>query len=224
MGIASDIGLDKLGIGNGGNIMSGISGFVHNLIIFIIFAAILGAIIYFMHNKKVYCEKIQIFEEVNGNAVPTKSYLAKEVILPNTSIKIFRLKTGMYLPRPTIQTGKKNWIFFIRDDHEWVNIGIENLNKKLTDLKIRYNHVDMRLSNASLKELIKTNYGDNNWLKKYGAYIALGALVVVMGISWYLVADKQNETMILIDNIMARNEALTRELIKNGLQSGIKIQ
>lgn len=224
MGIGSDLGVDSLGIDLSG-IGAGLSSFMQNLIIFLVFAAVIGIIVYFTYNKKVYCEKIQIFEEVNGQALPTKQFLAKEVNIPNTSIKVFQLKqTGMFLPRPTIQTGKSNWIFFIRDDHEWVNVGIENLNKKLTELGLKYNHVDMRYANASLKELIKSNYGDDNWLKKYGAYLALGILVIIMGVSFYLVAEKLNETTTLLDGTIARNEALTRELAEKLETSGIKGQ
>lgn len=222
MGIGSDLGLDSLGINVNG--LSGLKGFVGNLIIFIVFAAILGIIVYITYNKKIYCEKIQIFEEINGQPVPTKQHLAREVNIPNTSIKVFQLKNKMYLPRPTIQTGKSNWIFWIRDDGEWMNVGMDNLNKTLTRLGFKYNHVDMRYANASLKELIKSNYGENDWLKKYGVYLALGILVVLMGVSFYLVAEKLAEASETIVKGLEQHDASILEQASKIQTSGIKAQ
>src|SRR6056297_4027857 len=206
MGIASDIGLDNVGIDFSG-MGQRISSFVMNAIYFLVFAAIVGLIVYYFYDKKTYNKKIQIFEEINGRAVPTRQYKAREMNIPNTSIKILRIKENkMFLPYPTIQTGSNNYLFFIRDDLEWINIGITNLNKKLTELDIRYNHVDMRYANSSLKELIKENYGQTDWLKKYGVYVALGIFVLIAGIALYLVADKLNETVSILDKTMLRNE------------------
>ena len=219
MGIGAELGIGDIGLN-----IAGVGSFVTKLIIFILFAAVLGGIVWFMYNKKMYNKKIQIFEEINGQALPTRQFSAREVAIPNTSIKVYQIKeNNMYLPSPTIQTGKDNYIFFIRDDHEWINVGISSLNKQLTELGLKYNHVDMRYANSSLKELIKSNYGESDWLKKYGVYIALGLFVVLAGISLYLVAEKLNTTTGLLDTMMVRNENLMKELVDKAQTSGIKL-
>ena len=223
MGIGDSI-QDALGsVGANIDLFGGNAGqYIMGFILFLFAFAIIGIIIYYFADKKKYCHKIQIFEEVNGQAVPTKQYRAKEVTIPNTSIRVFYLKEGkMFLPRPTIQTGKNNWLFFIRDDHEWVNIGISSLNKQLTEMGLKYNHVDMRYANASLKELIKTNYGEKNFWKEYGAYVALGFLVIAICVGFYLVAEQQAEVANQLATAIKTNSDLMKTLVEKAETSGI---
>jgi hypothetical protein len=179
------------GVNIGTNAGSRVGDFLLQMGIFIVLAGCVFVIGLYFYQKKTYCHKIQIFEEINGQTVPTKQFKAKELTIPHSSIKVFQIKENkMYLPRPTIQTGKNNWLFFIRDDHEWVNTGISSLNKQLTELGLNYNHVDMRYANASLKELIKVNYGEKNWWKEYGHIVIMAGFLLIAGIMIYLVAEQ----------------------------------
>jgi len=193
MGITDDLGgvVGEIGINTGGSFFKGLGTSINFLILFVGIALLAGVIIYFVMNKKNYHIKINIFEEVNGQTTPVGTDWAKEITIPESSIRIFKLKKrNLFMPRPTTPTGKNNYLYYIRNDHEWINFGLGNLNKELKELGINYDHTDMRYSNASLKKLIKQNYGDKNWLKEYAPYIALGFLVVIIGVSFYLIADK----------------------------------
>ena len=130
---------------------SGIGNAAQIIAIIVVLGIVVGGITYYFANKKQYNKKIHIFEQVNGQAIPTGIDSAKEIILPNTSIRAYYLKKKkVYLPRPSIQTGINHYWFFIRTDGEWINVGLENLNDKLDELGIHYDHTDMRMANASL--------------------------------------------------------------------------
>ena len=181
---ASDI-LEQLGVdfstGTVGNIGFTIS-------IFFLVAGLVGIATYFYISKKSYNKQIYIFGEVNGITQRIGSDTAKEVVLPFTSIRAFYLKkTKVFLPRPSIQTDKNEFWYFIRDDGEWVNIGLGNLNRILKQLGLKYDHTDMRMSNASLKKLVEKNYKKTNWLKEYAPYIAIGIMILMLGITAFLV-------------------------------------
>jgi len=223
MGVSDSISGTFADLGIKVNLFGGqVGGFISNLIIFIVFFGIFAVIVYFVYQKKLYNQKIQILEEVNGQTVPTQIYSAKELIIPNTSIKVFQIReNNMYLPRPTIQTGIRNWLFFIRDDHEWVNVGITSLNKQLTELGLKYNHVDMRYANASLKELIKTNYGDKNFWKEYGTLIIGALFFVLIGITFYLVAEKFAEVSTSLVEATKINAEVMREITNKLETSGL---
>ncbi len=184
--VLGDIGLElPEGIGRS------VGGFVQGLIFLIIIGVIVAGIVYYFASKKQYNKTIHIFEEIAGKAVPVRIDKAKEIILPNTSIRAYYLKKGkVFLPRPSIQTGVGHYWFFIRKDGEWINVGIENLNTKLNELKIHYDHTDMRMANASLKKLIEKNYKKLNWLKEYAPYIAIGILVLMLGITAFLIINQ----------------------------------
>ena len=182
MGIGEVI--DQAGI-NFGSEGFDIGKLLLNLVIggsfFVVISLMIGAFMIWRYYKKQYSKKIHIFSEINGITCPYGDDVAKEVILENTSIRAFLLKkSGLFLPRPSIQVGKDHYWYFIRDDGEWINIGLGNLNKELKELGIKYNHTDMRMQNASLKKLIEKNYKGGKWLEKYAPYIAMGILLLFL--------------------------------------------
>ena len=154
-----------------------------------------------------------MFEEIAGQAVPVGIDTAKEIILPNTSIRaIYLRKRKVYLPRPSIQTGKGHYWYFIRKDGEWNNVGLQNLNKELDKLKIHYDHTDMRMANASLKKLVEKNYKKLNWLKEYAPYIAIGILILILGISAFLVLNQANKNLAGMNTVAEKNAEITGAL------------
>ena len=191
----------------------GIGNFISALIFFIVFAFLVGGITYYISSRKKYNKKIHMFEEIAGQAVPVGIDTAKEIILPNTSIRaIYLRKKKVYLPRPSIQTGVGHYWYFIRKDGEWNNVGLQNLNKALDKLNLHYDHTDMRMSNASLKKLIEKNYKKLNWLKEYAPYIAIGILILILGISAFLVLNQANKNLAGMNFAAEKNAEVTAAL------------
>ncbi len=202
MGIGEVI--SKAGINIGGEGGFEIGKLLLNLVIggsfFVLVSLMIGGFVIWRYYKKQYNKKIHIFSEINGATCPYGDDVAKEIILPNTSIRAFLLKKGgLFLPRPSIQVGKDHYWYFIRDDGEWINVGLGNLNKELTELGIKYNHTDMRMQNASLKKLIEKNYKGVQWLKEYAPFIAIGILLVLLGIGGFLYMYGANKTVAGLD-------------------------
>ena len=168
--------------------------FLWGFAFFIILSIVVIMIVLYIMNKKQYNRHIHMFEEIAGKAVPIGEDVAREIILPFTSIRAFLLKRRkVYLPRPSIQTGKGHYWYFIRKDGEWINVGMENLNKKMDELEIHYDHTDMRMANASLKKLVEKNYKKTNWIKEYAPYIAIGILVLLLGITAFLILNQADK-------------------------------
>ena len=213
--LLTQIGVKNLPEGGGG----GAGNFIQAFIFLLVLAFVVGGIVYYIMNKRQYNKHIHIFEEIAGKAIPTAMDRAKEIILPNTSIRAYYLqKRKVFLPRPSIQTGVGHYWFFIRKDGEWINIGLENLNKKLDELKIHYDHTDMRMANSSLKKLIEKNYKKLNWLKEYAPYIAIGILILLLGITAFLILNQANKTVAALGSSAQTNEAVV-ESLRDILQS-----
>ncbi len=205
----SEIGL-KLPEGIG----SGTGNIVQAIVFILILGAIIGGVVYYIANKKQYNKHIHIFEEVGGRTVPVGVDKAKEIILPNTSIRAFYLqKKKVFLPRPSIQTGVGHYWFFIRDDGEWMNVRLENLNVKLKELGLHYDHTDMRMSNASLKKLIEKNYKKLNWIKEYAPYIAIGMLLLILGIAVFLIINQSTKSLAALGSTAETNKAVLEGLV-----------
>ena len=192
---------------------SGAGGFIQAFLFLLILSFLVGGIVWYVTSKKQYNKHIHIFEEINGKAVPTSLDKAKEILLPNTSIRAYYLrKKKVFLPRPSIQTGIGHYWFFIRNDGEWINVGLENLNTKLNELKIHYDHTDMRMANAALKKLIEKNYKKLNWVKEFAPYIALGILILLLSVAAFLVINQANKATSAL-----ATTAETNKLVLEGL-------
>ncbi len=196
--LKDNVGVD---IGSAGNIGGVFQGFA----IFMVVAIIVSIGTFFWANRKSYNKHIHLFEEISGQAVASGQDLAKEIVLPHTSTRAFYLKKRrIFLPRGSIQTGKNHYWYFIRNDGEWVNIGITNLNKELTRLGIKFDHTDMRMANASLKKLVEKNYKKLNWLKEYAPYIGFGILILMLGVAGFLIFNEAGKNLGMMSGLGER--------------------
>ena len=118
---------------------------------------------------------------------------AREIVLPFTTVRaIYLQKSRIFLPRPSIQTGKGHFWYFKRADGEWVNCR-PKFNLKTGDVDLDFDHSDMRLANASLKKLVEKNYKKLNWLKEYAPYIGFAILILMLGITFFLVIGEASK-------------------------------
>ncbi len=184
---ASDF-LGQLGvnIGSDGGFVS--FSFFGDIVIFLILCIIAGVVTYWYLNKKSYNKEIVKFREINGVTRRVGVEKAKEIVLPGTSVRAFYLKNSkFYIPRPSIETGQNEFWYFIREDGEWVNVGLANLNTELKQLGLKYDHTDMRMANAALKRLVDKSYKKSNWLKEYAPYIGFAIIIIMVSIGGYMV-------------------------------------
>ena len=42
------------------------------------------------------------------------------------------------MPRPSIESGKEEYLYFIRNDGEWLNVGLDNVNEKMAKIGLLY--------------------------------------------------------------------------------------
>ena len=206
--ILSQTGI-KLPSGLGANA----SNFIQGFIVFLIICILVGVATWYFLNKKQYNKYIHLFEEVSGAPIPNGVDRAKEIILPGTSIRaIYLQKRKVFLPRPSIQTGAKHYWYFIRNDGEWINVGLENLNERMDKLNIHFDHTDMRMANASLRKLIEKNYKKLNWLKEWAPYIGFGVLILMLGITAFLVIRQANDAVSVLASTASTNKDVVQSL------------
>lgn len=183
--------------------------FVANIIIFLILAVIAALVTWYIIDKKSYNKTIVKFREVNGITKRLGTEKAREIILPGTSVRAFYLKSSkFYIPRPSIESAQEEFWFFIRKDGEWINVGLTNINKELTKLGLHFDHTDMRMANAALKKLIDTSYKKGNWIKEWAPYLGFGAIIIMLGVSGYLVMNESAK----ITSAAAANVEILREI------------
>jgi len=179
---------------------SNVVGVLGGLIFLIVTVIIGGLAIYWAYNRKSFNKTIVVFEKVNGIFQETKRDVAAEINIPGRGINVFllkRLKTNYekYLPRPTKQTGFRTYWFCIGEDGEWVNVGLEDFDAKRRQLNLSIDSVDMKNQRAAFQKLLRDNYKPKKWYLEYAPYIALGILILLLGVAAWFVADKLVEAI-----------------------------
>lgn len=180
----SKVGVDASKIGFAGINLKNLLG---GLFFFVVLGLVVGISVFIWIRNKEYNKTIHIFKEINGVTTPVGTDKAREIIIPRTSIRVFHLKKNkVYLARPSYETGKNQYWYFIRRDGEWINVRPENLNKKMDELGLFFDHTDMRLINENLKSLIDSNWGGQSFWQKYAQYIAVGILTLLLFIGGFI--------------------------------------
>lgn len=223
-------------VGDIGISFGGVTSFVSNLITFLGVIGIIGGLFawwyYRKRQKTTYNKKIHIFEEINGQFIPSSEDTACEINIPGTSLKVFYLKKrNLYLARGTKQMGHNHYWYGIRSNGEWVNFTITNLNKELEEAGLDYDHIDMKYANTQLKRLMASQFKKKEkWWEKYQKELTLVIFILLMTFAiWFLlskVEDIANQLGPLVDGLKESNRLLMESLQgfqnQQGMNSGIR--
>lgn len=186
MAFTDFLGQMGVDIGGGSGFFSFI--FIRDIMILLFLCLLAGAFTYWYVQRKSYNKTIVKYREINGATRRVGIEKAKEIVLPNTSVRAFYLKSSkFFIPRPSIESGENEYCYFIREDGEWMNVGISNPNTKLRELGLKFDHTDMRMANAALKRLVDKSYKKINWMKEWAPYIGFSVIIIMVAIGGYLV-------------------------------------
>ena len=138
----------------------------------IIVAGIIAWITYIIIMRRRYKYRIRVYKTVSGKAYefPETKAMEKKLGVTGDSV-LFIKKPKKYLPLPQIQAGHNLFYFYIKEDGDWINIGLEELNEKLRELKIHFVDADMRYSRAALQKHFKEEFSNIGWFQKNAAML-----------------------------------------------------
>lgn len=160
--------------------------------LFIVLFCIIAAIVaYTVIQRKKYRNTIVIFEKVDGRYKDTGKDKAMEIKIGDMGAYVlFMKKRKKYLPMPRIQSGHRKFYYAIREDGEWINIGIEDIDFKMKEAKVHYLDKEMRYAHAGIRKGLKDRYEETNFWKQYGMLVVSIIFVVIIAIMTWLLFDK----------------------------------
>lgn len=194
------------------------------VIIAVFVAGIVGLFYYKKNQKVLYKNKIHFFEEVNGHFVPTEDVDAAELVIPNTNIRVFYIKSkDLYMPRGTRKMGKDAYWYGIRNNREIVNFTMKNLNKDMVEAGLEFDHTDMRYAYANLQDLIKRNYKDKSvkWWKEYKDVISTVIFVFVMSLSMFFLLGQISKLIGQLGPLLDRADSILQAVANLQQTSGV---
>lgn len=160
------------------------------LIIFIVVMLVGIGVFVFMHFL-TYKKKIVRFEKINGRWQPVKKERARIIKIGDSGDEIwYCYKSKKFIPRATIQVGKNTFWFAVREDGEWINFELQDLDEQARDMNAHFLDKEMRYARVALQKSLEKRYNKIGFLEKYGALLMNLTVVAVICIFMYLLFDK----------------------------------
>lgn len=183
----------------------------------VVIMGLVGFIIYVKTVKKKYWIIINVFRLI-GN-VPTRVaiYSAREVTFGMAGDKLwkvapngmFKLKTIKWLPVGKIQTAPREFWYYIREDGEWINFSLSDLNDIQKKAGVRFVQEDMRLQRLATERLLEQRLLNKTFWEKWGTvvmtvilFLVIAVCMVIMFFQWSKLLDKFAPLVTTMDNAM----------------------
>jgi len=141
---------------------------------FFLAVMILGAITWLYIKYKKYNQHLVVFRKINGVVMPfgkDRGWFQRVGQAGDYWCRV--MKNKKILPRPTIAMGKNTFWYYIREDGEWINFGIEDIDTNMKQADVYYVDEDMRLQRLGIEKNIRDRFD-----KKEGFFAKYGGLMI----------------------------------------------
>lgn len=190
----------------------------------IVVCLIIGSIIFLYIRKRQLKYKIPLYKKIGSNVIRIATLKAKDFKVGLAGDKLWYVpKAKKYIIPATIQTAPNEYTHFEREDGEWINIGLPDIDEKMKQMGVKYIHQDMRSNRIAISDLLEARFRDKkSWWERYGHlvthvifYLIVAISMVVIFYQWSNIVDKTN---VLFDKIVAYektqgNQGLIPEII-----------
>jgi hypothetical protein len=167
--------------------IGGMDGAMNMIILFVIgllVVASIGILIFVWANKKKYWIKIPLYRKV-GN-VPTRvaSYKAKTFPIGKAGDILWFVKgVKKYIAPATIQSAPNEFWHWEREDGEWINFSLGDLDKSQKEAGVKYIHQDMRSQRVATANLLEQRLMQKGFWEKWGMVIGYIIFFLVISVA-----------------------------------------
>jgi len=185
-------------------------------IVAIVIACFLALGVYFLIVHLKFNKKIVLFRKVAGQIIPVfqdKAITERIGLAGDTWLKC--KKSKKILPRPKIEMEKNTFWYFEREDGEWINFSLADLDEAMKKAKAYYVDEDMRLQRLGIQRNLKDRFDKPSFWDKYGTMIMGVAFMLIVTICLIIIFNKIND---LVKALPQLANALTS--LANAIASG----
>jgi len=188
-------------------------GFIGNaLALFLIVVLILGGVgwlIWWRITSKAYYIKIPLYRLV-GN-VPTRvaTYRARRFVIGKAGDYLWYTKgVKKFLPPATIQTAPNEYMHWEREDGEWINFGMGDLDRDQKKAGVKYIHQDMRSQRIATANILEQRLINKGFWDKYKDmivhlvfYLVVMICMIVIFWQWSKITTQVSGLIGQLDNV-----------------------
>ncbi len=182
------------------------------IIIFLIIVSLTVFGVWMFLKFMKYNKIIKIYEKINGKFEHTKTDRAMEVKFSTGGDTIFYLKKHKkFLPNPSLQTGRRVYLYWVREDGEWINFEFGDFDEQAKKLGAKFLDKEMRYARTQVQKGLKDRYDQPGFWKQYGLLVFSIAFITIIGVMTFLLFDKWIEGLKAVPAILDQlSEVLDR--------------
>ena len=139
-----------------------IGGIGMGLLIFFLVILVLGLIgfaVYMRIQKKQLKYKIPLYKMIGARPIKVGEYMAKDFKVGFAGDVLWYIpKLKKYIAMGTIQTAPSEYPHFAREDGEWINFGLGDIDAQMKLAKVKYVHSDMRSQRIAISNMLENRF------------------------------------------------------------------
>ena len=186
------------------------------LFIALLIACLLALCFYLIVMRLKFNKKIILFRKVAGNIIPVandKGILQRVGIAGDTWLRTRKFKK--ILPRPKIEMDKNTYWFYEREDGEWINFNLSDIDYDMKKAKSYYVDEDMRLQRLGIQRNLKDRFDKPSFWEKYGAQIMMVIFFLIVTICLIIIFNKMNDLIESFPKLAKALESLANAIGSN---------
>jgi len=175
--------------------------FLWIFIIVLLVGSICGFFIWW-YMRKAYNKNIWIFGKVAGVPMLKSIDKAKLVAFGMAGDKLIYLrKSKKYLSPPQIQMGKDIYWYYEREDGEFINFSLDDLDDILKKAGCYYVDTDMRMQRLGIEKNLRDRLDKKSWLEKYGALVGGIIFMIMVTVCLVVLFSKLKDVATALDSV-----------------------
>lgn len=185
--------------------------------------SILALVLYF--NAKKYKFRIPLYNKI-GN-IPTRIAVlkSKPVSFGKAGDQLWFVKgkgIKKWIPPATIQSAKNEFWHWIREDGEWVNFCMTDLDEMSKKAGINYVKQDARLTRLAIERLLEQRFNKQGFWEKWGVVIGYVIFFLIITVALVIFFHQYGKTVAITGQIMDKaNQILERAVSSEGPKSAL---
>ncbi len=170
----------------------------------LLIVALIGIGLFMWLQKRQLKYTIPLYKMVGGKPMEIATYKARDFKIGYAGDKLwFVPQVKKYIMAGTIQSGKNKFLHFEREDGEWVNFGLEDIDGAMKTAGARYIQSDMRAGRIAISNILESRFkGKETFWEKYGSmitqtifYLIVSVSMVIIFYQWGGIIDRTNELL-----------------------------
>jgi hypothetical protein len=160
----------------------------------------IGGLIFWYFWKKSYSKQCWLFTKIGGIPMLKQIDRGKLMSFGMAGDKLmFLQKQKKFLPPPQIQMGKDIYWYWEREDGEYINFRLQDVDEVMKEAGAYYVDQDMRMQRLGIEKNLRDRMEKKSWMEKYGVMVGVGIFLVLITVCRVVLFSKLKDVSSSLD-------------------------